>query len=611
MLLLTAAAGLPVLCASQAFAQTDPLTRPFPKALELDTLDGQIGFRVAGERSEDRLGQSVASVGDINGDGIGDLIIGASRADAGGVTLAGSAYVIFGRSAAAGGFPAAPSLADLDGTNGFRIDGVTEFGNLGTSVAGAGDVNGDGIDDVIIGTPNDRPGGRIWAGSAYVIYGRDAGAGEPFPAAMTPADLDGVSGFRVDGTTDFDFAGTSVSAAGDLNGDGIDDVVISAFRASPGGRFEAGATYVLFGRRSSSGAAFPAEVRLSDLDGTTGFRLDGERETDQSGSWVAPAGDLNHDGLDDIAIGAWRASPGGRPEAGSTYVIHGRDSGAGETFAPVIQLADLDGIDGFRLDGAVAFDLSGRSVDGAGGLNNGGIDDQIVGAPVASPDRRTETGSSYVLYGQDASVSGPFPPAIRLDTLDGTTGFRIDGIDPGDFAGWTVAGAGDVNSDGLDDVIIGAVTADPGGDEWAGESYVVYGRDGASGAGFPAIVRLSDLEQSTGFQLNGTGEFTQSAAALASAGDVNGDGRDDMIIAAPRADGGGLDASGECSIVYGRDPVACAPDLNGDGSLDVADFLAFQNFFDARDPAADFDGDGRFTLFDFLGFQNAFDAGCP
>ncbi|NRA58132.1 MAG: FG-GAP repeat protein, partial [Phycisphaerales bacterium] len=144
-----------------------------------------------------------------------------------------------------------------------------------------------------------------------------------------------------------------------------------------------------------------------------------------------------------------------------------------------------------------------------------------------------------------------------------------------------------------------------------GATYVVFGRDAAAG-GFPAALQLADLNGATGFRLDGVADDDASGWSVAPAGDVNGDGIDDLIVGANAADPGGRRSAGTAYVVFGRDlSGGCPADLDGDGTLSIFDFLAFQNLFDAGDPIADFDGDGRLTLFDFLAFQNAFDAGCP
>jgi len=281
-------------------------------------------------------GFSVASAGDVNGDGIDDLIVGAYRADLGDRPSAGESYVVFGRDAAAGGFPAALQLEDLDGSTGFRLDGVDALDQSGRSVASAGDVNGDGIDDLIVGARYADPGSRGQAGETYVVFGREAATGG-FPAAIQLEGLDGSTGFRLEGVDAFDQSGRSVAPAGDVNGDGIDDMIIGARSADPGGRDRAGESYVVFGREATGGG-FPAAIRLADLDGIDGFRLEGVDAGDYSGSRVASAGDVNGDGVDDLIIGAFYADPGGRDRAGESYVVFGRDhSGA---CAPDL---DLDG----------------------------------------------------------------------------------------------------------------------------------------------------------------------------------------------------------------------------------------------------------------------------
>ena len=128
---------------------------------------------------------------------------------------------------------------------------------------------------------------------------------------------------------------------------------------------------------------------------------------------------------------------------------------------------------------------------------------------------------------------------------------------------------------------------------------------------FPAVLQLVGLDGTTGFRLDGISAGDYSGESVASAGDVNGDGVDDLIIGAIYGDPGGRRNAGETYVVFGRDLAKCPADLDGNGDLTLLDFLAFRNLFDAGDPLADFDGDGRLTLFDFLAFQNAFDDGCP
>jgi hypothetical protein len=425
-------------------------------AINLSTLNGSNGFRLDGVASGDRSGRAVSAAGDINGDGIDDLIIGARGANPNGVTNAGSSYVVYGRS---GSFASAINLSTLDGSNGFRLDGVAAYDYSGFAVSAAGDINGDGIDDLIIGAYYASPNGVANAGSSYVVFGRNAGG---FASAIHLSTLDGSTGFRLDGVAAENLSGITVSVAGDINGDGIDDLIIGAYRADPNGVNDAGSSYVVFGRSGG----FASAINLATLDGSSGFRLDGVAAGDTSGFAASAGGDINGDGIDDLIIGASRADPNGVNDAGSSYVAFGRSG----SFAPAIDLSTLNGSTGFRLDGVAVSDLSGRAVSTAGDINGDGIDDLIIGAYRADPSG-SDSGSSYVAFGS----SGSFASAIHLSTLDGINGFRLDGVAEGDFSGRAVSAGGDINGDGIDDLIIGAHLADPDGVNLAGSSYVVFG----------------------------------------------------------------------------------------------------------------------------------------
>ena len=350
-------------------------------------------------------------------------------------------------------------LSDLNGTNGFVINGIDAVDLSGFSVSSAGDVNGDGIDDLVISAYNADPNGNINAGESYVVFGSNSG----FDASVELSALNGTNGFVINGIDANDFSGGSVSGAGDVNGDGIDDLIISASQGDPNGNIDAGESHVVFG----SNSGFAASVELSALNGNNGFVINGIDPNDLSGGSVSGAGDVNGDGIDDLIIGAAFADSNGIIGAGESYVVFGSSSG----FAASLELSALNGTNGFVINGINGSDFSGVSVSSAGDVNGDGIDDLIIGASNADPNDNVDAGESYVVFG---STSG-FAASLELSALNGSNGFVLNGIDANDASGVSVSSAGDVNGDGIDDLIIGAFFADLNGNSNVGESYVVFG----------------------------------------------------------------------------------------------------------------------------------------
>ena len=493
------------------------------------------GFRLHGNISSDESGTATNRIGDINNDGIADIIVSAPKASNGSASVAGAVYVVLGQASRSSDV----DVGSLNGTNGgFKIGGQVGD-NLGVAVAGAGDMNGDGLNDVVFGAPSKNLG----QGEAYTLFGT-TGSLSPFngflPVNLNPASVTfpANDGFKMVAPSAFGLrTGEAVAGGGDFNGDGFADAVVAMPLVDTNGAAAGdsqGQVFIAFG--GPSGFA-NLSLTTAGMNGTRGINLDGTVDFGQAGRAVA-MGDVNGDHLTDVIIAA--------PGINSVYVVSGSTV---NTARDNLNLNTLNGgSSGVKIVGPSGIGF-GTQVTNVGDVNADGRDDFLILAPTAFPVSGGRFGgAAYVIFGTDNATL----QTINVAALNGTNGFLVHGatfVPPFGFYGGLsdAAAAGDVNGDGIDDIVL-TQTLVPQGFDQLGETFVIYGKAG-SFADMNNLDLHTGLNGSNGLRIVGAGEDA-NVTQVSGAGDVNNDGFDDLILSIPF---GGPITAGLSIVINGGD----------------------------------------------------------
>jgi type II secretory pathway pseudopilin PulG len=412
--------------------------------------------------------------------------------------------------------------------SGFIVPGSVAGQDMGSSVVFA-DINGDGYDDMIFANTN-----TTWGipAQVYVLFGGPSGFTTPF----LTSSLNGSNGFTITGMVPN--GGVISVAAGDVNKDGIADIVIGV--SNTGSQL----VYVVFGHTGAWASSF----NVNTINGTNGSVLSFPGQVSGSGLSVA-VGDINHDGYKDLIVGDVDSGVNnpynGLAGAGAVYVIYGQATPWPGTYASPFSYASINGTNGFSINGAIASAYLGAYL-AAGDINGDGIDDLVLVFSASGGFH-----DAYVILGHSGAWANPFDPT----TLDGSNGFTITKL-YGNFAYNPSLAFADINGDGIPDLAMGEEQWDSFGNAYGRVSVLFGKRLGGSWSGsngnWPASYDATAWPANCCTQFLGTTTKNFVGTSVASAKDFNGDGYEDLVIAAPSASPGGVSGAGSVYVVFGQ-----------------------------------------------------------
>ncbi|MDZ7264940.1 MAG: dockerin type I domain-containing protein, partial [candidate division KSB1 bacterium] len=432
-----------------------------------------------GKHYIERIGYALAGGGDVNGDGFDDFLIGTFHNAVMG-SDAGAAYLFLGRERLPWGLNCSIDSADA------RMMGKQAYDAAGYSVACNGDLNGDGLADMIIGAPAGNDKVPWMTGRIYIVFGKATADWGYYYR------LDDACDVIYEGENNQDQAGLSVAYIGDVNHDGYDDFICGA-PLNDQSALNGGKVYLILGHANP----WKRMNYLTNVAAAFSY----SREKAEAGYSVAGIGDVNDDGTPDFAIGAFGAS--------RVFIIYGRPRITwGQNF-------DLDEADLILRSRAFFFDDGlGWKLAGGGDLNGDGVPDMAFSA-IHDDLAGTRAGKVFVLFGKKGGWEN------RELILEDLADASFVGEMPLDQAGWGLGFAGDMNSDGFDDLLIGCYKDDKG--PINGKAYLIRGQ----AAGWKKNVSLLSIPDYCERQPEGIG------FAVSTAGDFDGDGVADFVISAP------------------------------------------------------------------------------
>jgi hypothetical protein len=494
--------------------------KTFP--LDAGRLDDDGGQKFVGTELNMRSGYSLSYAGDIDGDGFDDMMVSAVYGSFFDRKRNGGVHVFYGRR---GRDLPHREVGEADGVNSFVLWGANEGDRAGWSVGGGVDVNGDGFDDMVVGVPYFSEGERAGVGRVYVILGRSY----EMRRSLDFGDLgESFEVVEIAGADVGDRTGWSVALSEDVNGDGLGDVIIGVPHADAGGHKNSGRVVVMYGSKNLGSLG---KIGIDEIGkGVTGFAVGGSEKGGRMGWSVSSAGDVDGDGLADIAFG----EPGGG-RIGSSVLSD--DNAFGGRVTVMRGLKDSFS-SAYRVENFVSGSGWGYVMSGGGDVDGDGYDDVLVGSPRGSDNR----GSVHVLRGGKGLLS----KGLSLDVGGSGDWVVLEGEGVGSRFGYALTVLEDMNGDGISEILVGS----PGyGDEEGGvrrgAGYLVLGRGDWDG-----VVKVGGSEEGV-YRMLGSDEGEELGLSVSSAGDFDGDGVNDFVVGTHYGDPAGVNNAGIGYLVYG------------------------------------------------------------